>query len=118
MNYHLINFEFSYLPPSVNKMYCHTQKGGLYLHPNVLTFKTNIAKILKECTFNRSNKEIKLNITFYMKNRNNDIDGPIKVLLDSMNKIVYDDDKQIVELHVNKFVCKENRTVVYAYEIE
>ena len=42
-----------------------------------------------------------------MKNRNNDIDGLIKVL-DSMNKLVYDDDKQIIELHVKKFVCKEN----------
>ena len=55
-----------------------------------------------------------------MKNRNCDIDGPIKVLLDSMNKIVYDDDKQIIELHVNKVVCKQNRTIVnvYVYEFE
>ena len=61
---------------------------------------------------------MKLNITFYIKSRNNDIDGPIIVLLDAMNKIVYDDDKQIIELHVNKVVCKENRTVVDVYELE
>jgi Holliday junction resolvase RusA-like endonuclease len=114
----LLNFEFSYLPPSVNKMYSHTSKGGLYLHSDVLTFKTNITNILKELNFVISNKNIKLNITFYMKNRNCDIDGPIKVLLDSMNKILYDDDKQIVELHVNKVVCKENRTIVDVYEFE
>jgi Holliday junction resolvase RusA-like endonuclease len=46
-----------------------------------------------------------------MKNRNNDVDGPIKVLLDTMNNIVYDDDKQIIELHINKVACKENRSV-------
>jgi Holliday junction resolvase RusA-like endonuclease len=86
MNNLLINFEIDDIAPSVNKMYCHTRKGGLYLHPDVLAFKNNIINILKECTFIRSNKDIKLNITFYMKNRNNDIDGPIKVLLDSMNK--------------------------------
>ena len=112
----LLNFEFSYLPPSVNKMYCHTRKGGLYLHPDVLAFKNNITNILKEMTFTKSNKDIKINITFLMKNRNNDIDGPIKVLLDSMNKLVYDDDKQIIELHVNKVVCKQNRTIVNVYE--
>jgi Holliday junction resolvase RusA-like endonuclease len=99
-------------------MYCHTKKGGLYLHPDVIAFKTNISNILKELVFIRSIKNMKLNITFYMKNRNNDIDGPIKVLLDAMNKIVYDDDKQIIELHVNKVVCKENRTVVDVYELE
>ena len=53
-----------------------------------------------------------------MKSRNNDIDGPIIVFSDAMNKIVYDDDKQIIELHVNKVVCKENRTVVDVYELE
>ena len=114
----LLNFEFSYLAPSVNKMYCHTRKGGLYLHPDVLAFKNNITNILKEMTFTKSNKDIKLNVTFYMKNRNNDIDGPIKVLLDSMNKLVYDDDKQIIELHVKKVVCKEKRTFIELYEFE
>jgi Holliday junction resolvase RusA-like endonuclease len=121
MNSLLINFEFNYLPPSVNKMYCYTRKGGLYLHPDVIAFKTNISNILKErkeLAFIRSIKNIKLNITFYMKNRNNDIDGPIKVLLDAMNKIVYDDYKQIIELHINKVICKENRTVVDVYELE
>ena len=44
----LLNFEFSYLAPSVNKMYCHTRKGGLYLHPDELAFKNNITNILKE----------------------------------------------------------------------
>ena len=97
---------------------CHTRKGGLYLHPDVLTINTNNINILKELNFVISNKNVKLNITFYMKNRNCDIDGPIKVLMDSMNKIVYDDYKQIIELHVNKVVCKENRTTVDIYTIE
>jgi len=55
----LLNFEFGCLPPSVNKMYCHTRKGGLYIHPGVLAFKNNITNILKELTFIRSNKRIK-----------------------------------------------------------
>jgi Holliday junction resolvase RusA-like endonuclease len=53
-----------------------------------------------------------------MKNRNCDIDGPIKVLLDSMNKIVYDDDRQVTEIVCKKVVCKENRTIVGVYEFE
>ena len=35
----IVNFEFNYLPPSVNKLYCHTRKGGLSVYPDVLAFK-------------------------------------------------------------------------------
>jgi Holliday junction resolvase RusA-like endonuclease len=118
MNSLLISFEIDDIAPSVNKMYCHTRKGGLYLHPDVLAFKTNIINILKELTFIKSNKDIKLNITFYMKNRNCDIDNLLKITIDAMNKFVFNDDRQVVELHVKKVVCKENRTVVEVYEFE
>jgi Holliday junction resolvase RusA-like endonuclease len=114
----IVNFEFDDIPPTNNKMYCHTRKGGLYVHPKVLLFKENIKNILKQLIYIKSSKSIKLNITFYMKKHNIDIDGPIKVLLDAMNKIVYDDDRQVIELHVFKIVCKEIRTVVDVYELE
>ncbi len=63
----IVEFEFSYLPPSVNILYCRTRSGGLYLHPKVLSFKTNIHYILKNLEFNKSNKDIKIEIQFYVK---------------------------------------------------
>jgi len=39
-------------------------------------------------------------IVFYRKDRVNvDLDNLIKAILDGMNKIAYDDDKQVVEIH-------------------
>jgi Holliday junction resolvase RusA-like endonuclease len=118
MNSLLINFEFDDTPPTNNKMYCNTRKGGLYVHPKVLLFKENIRDIFKKLQFEKTEKNVKLDIKFYVKKQNIDIDGPIKVLLDAMNKIVYDDDRQIIELHVYKIYGKIKKTIVDVFTIE
>ncbi len=58
--------------------------------------------------------EVTLNIMFYYgDNRKRDIDAYLKILLDSMSGIVYEDDCQISEMHVFKEVDKEKpRTVI------
>jgi crossover junction endodeoxyribonuclease RusA len=58
--------------------------------------------------------EVTLNIMFYYgDNRKRDIDTYLKILLDSMSGIVYEDDCQISEMHVFKEVDKEKpRTVI------
>jgi Holliday junction resolvase RusA-like endonuclease len=43
--------------------------------------------------------------TYY--NRDHDIDAFIKIILDSMNNLVYEDDKQIIKLTVTKNKSKE-----------
>ena len=57
---------------------------------------------------------VTLNIMFYYgDNRKRDIDAYLKILLDSMSGIVYEDDDQIVEMHVFKETDKSNpRTVI------
>lgn len=47
-------------------------------------------------------------ILYFGDKRKRDIDAHIKVLLDSMNGVVYVDDSQITELHVYKEYDKEN----------
>jgi crossover junction endodeoxyribonuclease RusA len=58
--------------------------------------------------------DVALNIMFYYgDNRKRDIDAYLKILLDSMSGIVYEDDAQISEMHVFKEVDKINpRTVI------
>lgn len=57
---------------------------------------------------------VELNIMFYYgDNRKRDIDAYLKILLDSMSGIVYEDDSQIDAMHVYKEVDKEKpRTVI------
>ena len=45
---------------------------------------------------------------YYGDNRKRDIDAYLKILLDAMSEIVYEDDVQIKEMHVFKLVDKED----------
>lgn len=51
--------------------------------------------------------KIECNIYFWDK-RKRDIDNYNKLWMDALSWIVYEDDKQIVELHLYKSYCKEN----------
>lgn len=55
-----------------------------------------------------------VNLMFYFgDNRKRDIDAYIKIVLDSMEGIVYVNDSQITEMHCFKEIDKENpRTVI------
>lgn len=55
-----------------------------------------------------------MNILLYFgDNRRRDIDAYLKILLDAMTGIVYEDDSQIDEMHVFKQVdIKSPRTVI------
>jgi len=45
---------------------------------------------------------------YFGDKRKRDIDGAIKIILDAMEGIVYNNDNQIVEMHVTKSYDKEN----------
>jgi len=47
-----------------------------------------------------------------------DIDNIVKSILDSMNKIFYQDDKQVVEMSVKKFYSEAPRTEIEIVELE
>lgn len=51
---------------------------------------------------------VSLNILFYFKDKRKDIDGCLKAILDSLEGIVYLNDRQITELHVFKEIDKDN----------
>ena len=57
--------------------------------------------------------DCKVELHFYFNNkRKNDIDNYAKVMLDCMSEIVYNDDRQIIELIVKKFYDKERPRIV------
>lgn len=41
---------------------------------------------------------------FFKNKKRRDIDGPLKALLDAMTGIVYEDDSQIMDLHVHRSI--------------
>ena len=48
--------------------------------------------------------DVSILIYLYMKDKRSDIDNVLKGLLDCMTGIVWQDDKQIIELHVFKYI--------------
>lgn len=47
-----------------------------------------------------------------------DLDNGIKIILDALNKIAYDDDKQFVEITAKKFYSEAPRAVVRIWEVQ
>lgn len=41
-----------------------------------------------------------------------DIDNVVKTIMDALNKIAYNDDKQVVEIHVSKFYSLDDRAII------
>jgi len=118
MNSHLISFQIDDIAPSVNVLYKHSKYGVLYCNPKVLNFKKYIESILKELTFIKTDKNVKLDITFYVTKTNCDLDNLLKITIDSMNKLVFNDDRQVTEIVCKKVYGKITRTIVNVYVYE
>ena len=98
-----MNFTFS-LPPTTNSAYANRQTGGRILTQEARAWKEEAGWIVKSSgrSFDLAAK-YKLFIALYV-NRDRDIDGSLKLLLDAMSGVVYDDDAQVVVLVVYKFL--------------
>ena len=65
----------------------------------------------------RKTGNIRISLVFYFNNRRkNDIDNFAKPILDFMSDIIYEDDKQIIELNVKKFYDRENPRLIIKVE--
>ena len=118
MNSHLLNFEIDDIAPSVNVIYKRSKYGGLYCNPKVLNFKDKVYYILKHLNFDRTDKNVKLDITFYVTKTNCDLDNLLKITIDAMNNIVFNDDKQVTDIVCKKVYGKIKKTIVDVYTFE
>jgi len=112
----LLSFELPFLPQSVNKLYLRS-RTGIYINPKATEFKDKVHQLLNTLIFNKSSNKIKLIITFQVKKKNIDCDNLLKLIIDAMNKIVFDDDSQVYEIHARKIISKEIKTIVNVFEI-
>jgi Holliday junction resolvase RusA-like endonuclease len=116
----VLNIELDYLPPSVNNLYRKSINGHIYVPKSIKDYKAKLkSDIIKHKDINLSDEKIRLILIFHLKGkRSRDTDNLLKVMLDAMNKVIYTDDKQVMEIHCKK-VCNAvaNKTVIKAYEL-
>lgn len=97
-------------PVPVNQKY-GVQRGRMVLQKKYRDAKIALTKEI--WVLNSPNQpateEVIVNVTFYFGNKKkNDIDNCLKILLDAAEGILFEDDSQIVELHVFKKYNKKN----------
>lgn len=92
---------------------CYQQQGGKYLKGSIKAEIVAYYKIPKSYTKKRT-KAIKDGLEH--PNKKPDTDNIAKIILDSLNKIAFDDDAQVVELKVLKRYTEENERVEFRLE--
>ena len=110
----MIRLELSIMPPSVNSLWIN-KPNGRYKSKRGKTFENLACSELKKqfrCKPLANSLEVRIRLYFKDK-RKRDIDNYNKAILDSMTKIIYEDDSQIEELNVKKFIgCGFNRVEI------
>ena len=103
-----ITVKVPYTPPSVNSYWKRTKTGGVRVSEKGREFKQNVADfVFWECDIPETpvfkTNKIKINLTLNFKeNRKRDIDNYCKAIFDSLTGILWDDDSQIVSLHIDR----------------
>jgi len=109
------------VPPSTNMSYKITCKSGyakMYLTDKAQAFKGQVQHFAKQAGYAPTTDPIRVDITMTCKNKHRrDLDGICKLILDSMNKVAYKDDSQIIELHAYKKFGKVAQTEIKVYRL-
>jgi Holliday junction resolvase RusA-like endonuclease len=109
---------------SVNGTYRRRAGYGLMKTEQAIAFQRTIAFRAKDAMRRQSQRhptthEVGVSVDFHAANSRMDIDGPLKLILDAMEGIVYADDCQVRALSVRKHFDKLcPRLVVEVYELD
>lgn len=94
-------------PPSVNHYLSHTMRG-MYRTVEANAYRDLVGWTLRGMGLEPLHSKLAVTIRAFRPRKSGDIDGILKVSLDAMNKLAYDDDSQIIELHVYRDDDKKN----------
>ena len=98
-------------PPSANRYWRHTRRGGLYVAPEAKAYKQTVAALgLKEGARPLAG-DVSLTLRVYRPQRSGDLSNRIKVLEDALRGVAFGDDKQVARLLAERFEDKHNPRV-------
>lgn len=85
-----------------------------------LTYKETVGWIAKREVNQPTKEAVTINIRAYMYGRVADVDNLAKAIMDGCNKIVWDDDRQVEKLIIERFECEKHseRVVVEIWDTE
>ena len=97
---------YAYLKQNKFRKYI-TDKGRRYKE----TLQEEFKKVMEEMEIIQDEVTMEIDL-FFDNKRCNDVDNYVKPILDCMSKVVFLDDRQIIDLHIKKFYDKDNPRIV------
>lgn len=103
-------------PPSVNAMWRHTGKYT-YLSKRAKEYKDRVRLIGKaaKVTMIRG-KRVRVAVEWRRKRRSGDLDNRLKLAIDSLQGVAFENDSQVVEIHAYRKDDKDNPGVTVTVE--
>lgn len=116
--------EFDFIPLSINAAY-RTVNGRVIKSSKLTEYEKKMALIINKHLEFYDGKfliitgKIKLEVDiYYCDKRKRDLDNNLKTLIDSLNKVIIDDDHNIYELHARKHIgCGYEKTILKISEL-
>ena len=98
---------------STNAAYKKTRTGIFYMSKEGKAMKELIALSARRAMRGRElfGGNVGVTIDIWFRTGRNDVDGPVKLILDSLNDIVWNDDRQIKTYTVSKYIAEDSRNV-------
>lgn len=101
------------IPPSANRYWVYTGKR-VATSPEAKAYKQAVLLLAPK---NIIHGRVAVNISVFRPAKRGDLDNYLKVLLDALEGVLYENDKQITEIHAFRYDDKENpRVELLAYE--
>ncbi len=94
-------------PPSAN-VYWRNFQGRTVVSQEARNYKAQAGWLAKSQDVQLLDGDIAVTLKLYRPQKKGDIDNRIKVLLDALQGVAFENDSQIVELHVFRYDDKNN----------
>jgi Holliday junction resolvase RusA-like endonuclease len=106
-----------YRGPVVSTNAAYRRRGGprlgLYLTPEGAAFKQGLSLAAKRAMRDRIRFQgpVSVLVDFWFKTASNDVDGPLKLVLDALQGHVYANDRQVVHVSAGKHKADDPKSV-------
>ena len=110
------NLTIQKLPPTDNHLYGQTGHRR-FMYQEAKDWKEYVTLLAKMQRRTVTKEKVRAKVDFFLK-RDRDTHGSLKVLYDSLEGVVYENDKQIYFQEINKYFDKENpRIEIEVWEV-
>lgn len=99
-------------PPSTNRYWRKTRNGRIYKSSEAAAYQMNAKHVALGAGLSPLSGRVAVTLRVFRPIRRGDLDNRIKIVLDALQGVAFDDDKQVYELHAYLDDDKSNPRVV------